>query len=83
MGYTGVSVSRSDYVRMPVEFHVEIATLFPSALSLFLFLFIFIFLSSAGAGNPTSSYDDGNAENNEVSALRKIAARHFENPVGS
>lgn len=64
MGYTGVPVSRSDYVRMPVEFHVEIATLFPSALSLFLFLFMS--LSSAGAGNPTSSYDDGDAENNEV-----------------
>lgn len=33
MGYTGVPVSRSDYVRMPVGFHVEIVTLFPSAFS--------------------------------------------------
>jgi len=35
----GPRLSRSDYVRMPVGFHVEIATLFPSAFSLFLFLF--------------------------------------------
>ncbi|EZA62000.1 hypothetical protein X777_07349 [Ooceraea biroi] len=35
-GYTGVYVSRSDYVCVPVGFHVEIATSSPSALSLFL-----------------------------------------------
>lgn len=62
-GTLGVSVSRSDYVRVLVGFHVEIATSFPSALSLFL---------SPVRRGMTSSYDDdddddvGDTRNNEV-----------------